>query len=109
MSYLNQFPIDVLKIDKSFVDDINTIKEDNHNKQPLIDTILAMGKSLHLKVIAEGVETKEQYDFLKQKNCDTIQGYYFAKPMSEDDFEKLLLSNQDFSQSSTELNSTSES
>lgn len=91
LSYLKKFPIDVLKIDKSFVDDINLNDRDHsNNKEPLIDTILAMGKSLKLKVIAEGVETQEQYEFLKQKECDIIQGYYFAKPMSESDFIKLL-------------------
>ena len=91
LSYLKKFPIDVLKIDKSFVDDI-----DSENKESLIETILAMGKSLNLKVVAEGVETKEQYEFLKQKECDIIQGYYFAKPMNEEEFIKLLKSNKTF-------------
>ncbi len=50
------------------------------------------GKSLNLKVVAEGVETKKQYEFLKERGCDIVQGYYFAKPMSEDDFIKLLQS-----------------
>lgn len=96
LSYLNKFPIDVLKIDKTFVDDIGTIEQSETNNKPLIDTILAMGKSLNLKVIAEGVETEEQYEFLKQKNCDIIQGYYFAKPMSEDNFIELLRSDRPF-------------
>ena len=96
LSYLQKFPIDVLKIDKSFVDDINTNESSDDNKAPLIDTILAMGKSLNLKVVAEGVETKEQYEFLKQRDCDIIQGYYFAKPMSEDEFIALLKDNKDY-------------
>ena len=49
-----------------------------------------MGKNLGLKVIAEGVETKYQFDYLKKRKCDIIQGYYFAKPMCEEDFVKLL-------------------
>ncbi|MDK9694421.1 MAG: EAL domain-containing protein [Sulfurimonas sp.] len=87
LSYLKKFPIDTLKIDKSFVDDI--IDKDESGRL-LVNTILSMGKSLHLKTVAEGVETKEQYEFLRDNGCDTIQGYYFAKPMCEDEFIKLL-------------------
>ncbi|MDB2562733.1 EAL domain-containing protein [Sulfurimonas sp.] len=96
LSYLQQFPIDVLKIDKSFVDNIHKNESNSDNKELLIDTILAMGKSLNLKVIAEGIETKEQYKFLQERDCDIIQGYYFEKPMSEDDFIKLLQSNKTY-------------
>lgn len=87
LSYLKRFPIDTLKIDKSFVDDINDREE---NGSLLVNTILSMGKSLNLKTVAEGVETKEQYEFLRDNGCDAIQGYYFAKPMCEDDFIALL-------------------
>ena len=87
LSYLKKFPIDTLKIDKSFIDDISS--EDESGKL-LINTILSMGKNLNLKTIAEGVETKEQYQFLKKSECDIIQGYYFAKPMCEEDFIELL-------------------
>ncbi len=87
LSYLKKFPIDTLKIDKSFVDDI--IDKDESGRL-LVNTILSMGKSLNLTTVAEGVETKEQYEFLRDNGCDTIQGYYFAKPMCEDDFVKLL-------------------
>ncbi len=87
MSYLKKFPIDTLKIDKSFVDDI--IDKDESGRL-LVNTILSMGKSLNLKIVAEGVETKEQYEFLRDNGCDIIQGYYFAKPMCEDDFIALL-------------------
>lgn len=87
LSYLKKFPIDILKIDKSFVDDIS---ESSNNENLLIDTILAMSKSLGLKVIAEGVETEFQYRYLKERDYDMMQGYYFAKPMSEDDFIELL-------------------
>lgn len=90
LSYLNEFPIDTLKIDKSFIDEIN---ENGKNDKLLLNTILAMGKSLGLKVIAEGVENKFQYDYLRDNDCDLIQGYYFAKPMSEDDFIELISNN----------------
>lgn len=86
LSYLKKFPIDILKIDKSFVDDI----ADDESGKSLVNTILSMGKSLHLKTVAEGVETKEQYEFLRDNGCDAIQGYYFAKPMPEDEFIALL-------------------
>ncbi|WP_373002443.1 putative bifunctional diguanylate cyclase/phosphodiesterase [Sulfurimonas sp.] len=87
LSYLKKFPIDTLKIDKSFVDDIN---EDGKNDEILLSTILAMGKSLGLDVVAEGVENEFQYDYLREQGCDIIQGYYFAKPMPEEEFIKLL-------------------
>lgn len=87
LSYLKKFPIDTLKIDKSFVDDIIDADESG---RLLVNTILSMSKSLNLKTVAEGVETKEQYEFLRDNGCDTIQGYYFAKPMCEDDFIALL-------------------
>ncbi|MDA3908517.1 MAG: EAL domain-containing protein [Sulfurimonas sp.] len=87
LSYLKKFPIDTLKIDKSFVDDIN---EDANNDELLLNTILAMGKSLGLDIIAEGVESEFQYNYLREQGCDIIQGYYFAKPMPEEDFIKLL-------------------
>ena len=83
LAYLKKFPIDILKIDKSFVDDI---RQDGHNEGLLINTILAMGKTLGLKVIAEGVEYQYQFDFLKERECDFVQGYYFAKPMPQDQF-----------------------
>ena len=88
LSYLKKFPIDTLKIDKSFVDDIS--EDNNKNRSLLVNTILAMGKSLEIKVIAEGVEDEIQYNYLKEKECDYIQGYYFAKPMPEDEFIELL-------------------
>jgi len=95
LAYLQKFPIDVLKIDKSFVDDISIYNEKS-TKQPLLNTILAMGKSLDLKVIAEGVETQKQYDFLKEKECDIIQGYYFEKPMPKDEFMSLLQEQKEY-------------
>lgn len=87
LSYLNKFPVDVLKVDKSFVDEI---KEEGSNKDLLLNTVLAMGKSLNLGVVAEGVEKEYQYQYLKDKDCDIIQGFYFAKPMCEEDFIEFL-------------------
>ena len=72
LAYLSQFPIDVLKIDFSFVQKIGKSKQD----ETIIETIINLGHSLNLKVLAEGVETEKQYEFLKAKGCDYIQGYY---------------------------------
>ena len=92
LAYLKKFSIDILKIDKSFVDDID---ENGENDEILINTILAMGKTLGLKVVAEGVESKYQFEYLKEKNCDMIQGYYFAKPMPEMAFIAFLKEKKD--------------
>jgi len=86
LAYLKRFPLDVLKIDKSFIDDI---PHDNSDME-ISATIIAMGKILGFKVLAEGVETKEQLDFLAEKGCDIYQGYLKSKPMNAVDFEKFL-------------------
>lgn len=90
LSYLKQFPIDSLKIDKSFVDDI---AEDGDNEHILINTIIAMSKTLGLHLIAEGVEHKYQIDYLRDHGCPYYQGYYFSKPVSEKVFLELLKKN----------------
>lgn len=84
LSTLQDMPADILKIDKSFVDRIGK------NEKNMIDYILTMAKELKLTTIAEGVETKEQRDYLLEKECDIIQGYYYAKPMSEAEFEEYM-------------------
>ncbi|SDJ24859.1 sensor domain-containing protein [Salimicrobium halophilum] len=76
LSYLKKFSIDQLKIDQSFVRDINSDSDDND----IITTIISLGHNLGLEVIAEGVETKEQLEFLKKHGCHKYQGYYFGKP-----------------------------
>ncbi|MDX2470800.1 MAG: EAL domain-containing protein, partial [SAR324 cluster bacterium] len=76
LSYLKKFPIDYLKIDKSFV---QSVFEDPES-EVIVEAILSLAHSLKLKVIAEGVETKEQFDFLAKRNCHLIQGYYFSHP-----------------------------
>ncbi|MDD2782714.1 MAG: EAL domain-containing protein [Sulfuricurvum sp.] len=91
LSYLRQFPINSLKIDKSFVDDIS---ENENNDHILLNTIIAMGQTLNLNVIAEGVEEKYQMEYLKERGCGYYQGYYFSKPVPEEVFFALLEENR---------------
>lgn len=86
LSYLHQFPLDVLKIDRSFVKDIGS--EGNHGA--IARAVIAMAHSMNLEVIAEGVETEAQYEFLKNHGCQMIQGYLISRPVSAEQFEKLL-------------------
>lgn len=86
LSYLKKFPIDNLKIDKAFMDDYNSAKG-----SIFVETIVKMGQTLNMKVIAEGVELKEQVDYLKSIGCDQYQGYHFSKPLKVDEFETLFL------------------
>lgn len=88
-SYLQQFPFDLLKIDRSFV---RNVTEDSKNAAILI-AIIQMAHSLNLKVVAEGVETFEQQEFLRQHQCDMMQGYYFSRPVPADSLEKMLVKN----------------
>lgn len=83
LSYLRRFDVDAIKIDKSFVDDIGS----DRNAEAICDAILRLGQSLGTKVIAEGVETEAQAEFLRQRRCDEAQGYLFAKPMRVEEFE----------------------
>ncbi len=82
LSYLKQFPVDILKIDKSFIHDITQDKDD----AILTNAIIDLAHNFNLKVIAEGVETIRQLNFLKQNGCDMIQGYYYSQPLPADDF-----------------------
>lgn len=86
LSYLKHLPIDTLKVDRSFVRDIVNDPDD----AAIVDAIVAMALSLKLNVIAEGVETREQLDFLRQRNCQQVQGYYFAKPLDNQQFEAFI-------------------
>ncbi len=86
LSYLKRFPIHSLKIDKSFVNDILV----DENDAKIVGTIIAMAHGLGMKVIAEGVENKEQLQYLKEQNCDQVQGYYFMKPLSPYELEANL-------------------
>ena len=86
LSYLKSFPMDKLKIDQSFVKDIS-IGGDN---SAIVRAIINLGHSLNLRVIAEGVETKEQLDFLTAHDCNEMQGYYYSKPLSAEDFKRFV-------------------
>jgi diguanylate cyclase (GGDEF)-like protein/PAS domain S-box-containing protein len=86
LSYLRQFPVDKLKIDRSFVRDVTL----GHGDAAITTAIISMAKSLHLKVIAEGVETESQLRFLQDRRCDEIQGYYLSKPIAADEAAFML-------------------
>ena len=81
LSYLRNYPFEVLKIDRSFVGDITS----KPAEREMINAIIAMSQGLGLRVVAEGVETREQQDFLETVGCDYGQGYFFSKPLSDDD------------------------
>ncbi|WP_409291999.1 putative bifunctional diguanylate cyclase/phosphodiesterase [Peribacillus sp. SCS-37] len=92
LSYLKQFPLDTLKIDQSFVREILYDRKD----AAIITTIIHLGQSLGLEVIAEGVEVPEQAGFLREANCQKGQGYLFSKPMPPVEIEKALLTKKNF-------------
>ncbi len=85
LSYLTRFPLDVLKIDRSFVIDL----ENNNDNAVICNTIIAMAHNLGLEVIAEGVETQVQFDYLRNQGCDQVQGFLFSKPVSAAEIERL--------------------
>ncbi len=83
---LKEIPIDVLKMDMKFINgDLN-----NYKAKEILNSIIAMAHKIHMPVIAEGVETKEQCELLSQMDCDLIQGYYYSRPLPEDDFVEFL-------------------
>jgi EAL domain-containing protein (putative c-di-GMP-specific phosphodiesterase class I) len=86
LSYLSRFPVDALKIDQSFIRQITS----SPPKSAIITTIISMGQSLNLRVIAEGVETHEEMAYLLTHKCDEAQGYYFSKPVPHQQFATLL-------------------
>ena len=88
LSYLRKFPIDALKIDQSFVRQITTSPEET----TIVTAVISMGRSLKLRVVAEGVETREELSFLREHDCEEAQGYYFGRPTPPKEFAALLKS-----------------
>jgi EAL domain-containing protein (putative c-di-GMP-specific phosphodiesterase class I) len=87
LSYLKRFPVDALKIDQSFVRDV----VHDTDSAAIVKAVISLAHILNLRVIAEGVETEAQCEFLRENGCDEVQGYYFGRPMSVQDFGKVLL------------------
>lgn len=85
LSYLKRFPVDELKIDRSFVKDI----PDDRNDMDIVAAIIAMAQKMNLRVVAEGVETAEQVEFLRKNACYQVQGYYFSVPLAEQELSRL--------------------
>lgn len=86
LSYLKRFPVDTLKIDRSFIKDITRNNED----ASIVKAIIAMAHSLNLNTVVEGVETQEQLDFVRQLNCDQVQGFFYSPAVSDEEIEKIL-------------------
>ena len=92
LSYLTKLPLDTLKIDQSFVRQITTTP----NETSIVTAIIGMGQSLNLRIIAEGVETAEELEFLQAQHCDEAQGYYFGRPVPPQEFVKLFQETHDW-------------
>jgi EAL domain-containing protein (putative c-di-GMP-specific phosphodiesterase class I) len=86
LSRLKRFPIDILKIDQTFVRGIIS----DPNDAAIVSAIITMAHALGIKVVAEGVETREQLEFLDARDCDFVQGYYFSRPLPGDEIESLV-------------------
>ena len=87
LSYIRQLPIDEIKIDRHFIHDLSL----DASAEEMINTILHMAEIFNLTVIAEGVETEQQKDFLLEHNCKVFQGYLFSEPVSKTEFEQFYL------------------
>jgi EAL domain-containing protein (putative c-di-GMP-specific phosphodiesterase class I) len=87
LAYLKRFPLDALKIDRVFVRDVLADPED----AAIAMAIINLAHTLNLRVVAEGVETKAQYDFLKAHGCDEMQGFYFSRPLAPEDCARMLI------------------
>jgi len=89
LSYIKDLPLSKLKIDRSF---INAIDEDMSQK--LVSAIISLAKNLNLSVVAEGIETEEQFSFIDKRKCEEVQGYLFSKPLPFDEFEAYVKKNK---------------
>lgn len=89
LAYLKQFPLNTLKVDKAFIDDMKTERGRN-----MVDSIVTIAHNLDLHVVAEGVEQAAQIEVLKKLHCETVQGYYYSKPLSKDEFTEFLKQQQ---------------
>ena len=87
LSYLRKFPLDSLKIDQSFLRKIHVAPDDS----VIVSAIISLGRAIGLLVIAEGVETAEELEFLRANECDEAQGFYFSQPVNAEEFVKLLV------------------
>ena len=97
LSYLKKLPVNKLKIDQSFVHDIEVDESDD----AIVRSVIGLGHQFQLRVIAEGVETKKQLDFLRANGCDEIQGYYLSHPLPADEFIKFIHGNPMLEQTPT--------
>ncbi|NVK17945.1 MAG: EAL domain-containing protein [Methylocystaceae bacterium] len=86
LSYLKKLPISKLKIDRAFIHDVN----ENERDAAIVDAIIMLARALGLKTVAEGIETPEQYEYLKEKGCDLAQGFYFSRPVPAAEMEKMI-------------------
>jgi EAL domain-containing protein (putative c-di-GMP-specific phosphodiesterase class I) len=86
LAYLRQIPVDILKIDRSFVADLH----DSPEAAAIVHSLIDLGKTLDLELIAEGVELEVQLNELERQRCNMAQGYFFARPMPADDLESML-------------------
>ena len=98
LSTLKQFPLDTIKIDRSFIRNAASFAED----KAVTEAIVAMGRTLSLNVVAQGVETKEQADFLCQNACDEFQGFYLSKPVPANEIAQLLRTQSDIANTVTD-------
>ena len=86
LNFLKRFPIDMLKIDKSFIADVFT----NPDDASIVQSVISLGHNMHMKIVAEGIETQSHLYFLKERNCDIGQGFYFSQPLGAKEMTKFL-------------------
>mgnify|MGYP002065410866 CR=1 FL=1 len=98
ISYLRNLPFDKLKIDQMFIKNMNTDKKD----YKIVKSSIALGRSMELKIIAEGVENIETFNLLKKLNCDYAQGYFSTKPLKANKFKKFCMEYNDYVKTSME-------